>query len=72
MEVEVGAIYRHFKGSLHKVIGIAKHSETEETLVIYTHGDDLWARPIDMFCSLVDKEKYKDAKQTYRFEKVND
>lgn len=70
IEVVVGGIYRHFKGTLHKVICVAKHSETEELLVVYTHGDDIWARPISMFLSLVDKEKYPDVTQVYRFELV--
>lgn len=72
MKVVVGGIYRHFKGTLHKVICLARHSETQELLVIYTHGDDFWARPIEMFTSLVDKAKYPDIKQKYRFELVRD
>lgn len=72
VEVVVGGIYRHFKGTMHKVICLARHSETQELLVIYTHGDDFWARPISMFNSLVDKEKYPDVKQKYRFELVSD
>lgn len=70
LEVIVGGIYRHFKGTEHKVICLAKHSETEETLVIYTHDNDIWARPIAMFTSLVDKQKYPDVKQKYRFELI--
>lgn len=72
MEVLVGQTYRHFKGSLHKVLSIAKHSETNELLVIYTHEEtnEVWARPYDMFCSLVDKEKYPDVKQKHRFELI--
>lgn len=70
LEVVVGGIYRHFKGTLHKVICLARHSETEELLVIYTHNDDIWARPISMFTSLVDKKKYPNVKQKYRFELV--
>ena len=70
IEVVVGGIYRHFKGTLHKVICVAKHSETEELLIIYTHGDSIWARPISMFLSLVDKDKYPNVNQTYRFEYV--
>lgn len=72
VEVKVGGIYRHFKGTLHKVICLARHSETEEVLVIYTHGSDIWARPLSMFNSLVDKNKYPDVKQKYRFELVSD
>ena len=72
MEVIVGKTYRHFKGTLHKVIAIAKHTETLEDLVIYTHDDQIWARPYNMFISKVDKEKYPDINQEYRFELVND
>lgn len=72
MEVIVGKTYRHFKGSLHKVIAIAKHTETLEDMVIYTHDDKIWARPYDMFISKVDKEKYLDVNQEYRFELIND
>lgn len=68
---ENATTFKHFKGSLHKIITVAKHSETLEELVIYTHGDDVWARPIDMFFESVDKEKYPDVEQEYRFEKVN-
>lgn len=67
MKVKVGQIYKHFKGILHKVIAIAKHSENEELLVVYTHSDEIWARPIDMFTSKVDKEKYPNIQQEYRF-----
>lgn len=72
MEVIVGKTYRHFKGTYHKVIAIAKHTETLEDMVIYTHDDKIWARPYDMFISKVDKEKYPDVNQEYRFELVND
>lgn len=72
MEIIVGKTYRHFKGTLHKVIAIAYHSENLEKLVIYTHDDKIWARPYDMFIGKVDKEKYPDVKQEYRFELVND
>ena len=61
-----------FKGTIHKVICIAKHSETGEDMVVYTHEDnnEIWARPIDMFLSEVDHEKYPDVKQKYRFELI--
>ena len=44
--------YRHYKGKEYEVIGTARHSETEEWLVVYRclYGDhSLWVRPLDMF-----------------------
>ncbi len=73
-EIKLNTVYRHFKGDLYIVEGIAIHSETEEKLVIYRalYGDyGLYARPYDMFNSLVDKEKYPDVKQEYRFEETH-
>ena len=71
-EVKPYTMYKHFKGTIHKVICIAKHSETGEDMVVYTHEDnnEIWARPIDMFLSEVDHEKYPDVKQKYRFELI--
>ena len=50
-KVEVGRKYKHFKGQEIEVLGIAKHSETLENMVIYTHlgTGDMWARPEAMF-----------------------
>lgn len=51
--------YRHYKGNTYQVIGIAKHSETEEDLVVYQalYGEyGLWVRPLDMFCEKVKVE----------------
>lgn len=50
-------VYRHYKGNTYQVIGIAKHSETEEDLVVYRalYGAfGLWVRPLDMFCEEVE------------------
>ena len=60
MDIKPG-IYRHFKGNRYEVIGMAKHSETMEPMVVYRalygeHG--LWVRPAAMWNEIVDKENY--------------
>lgn len=77
MDVIAGARYKHFKGGIYRVQAIANHTETGETLVVYRdmYGDEngerkFYARPYDMFTSKVDKDKYPEVTQEYRFELI--
>ena len=70
-KVKVKGIYKDFKGDYYVVEEIAKDSETKEPVVVYRrlYGEgDLWVRPLEMFLSEVDHEKYPNVKQKYRFE----
>jgi len=70
MDIELGT-YKHYKGSLYEVLGTARHSETEEWMVVYKtlYGDfSTWVRPYDMFTSTVEVEGVMVA----RFKKVHD
>lgn len=82
-EFQPGDIVAHFKretitdGSdtyLYRIIGVATHSETREKMMVYQalYGDfGAYVRPLDMFMSEVDHEKYPHIKQKYRFEKLS-
>lgn len=70
-EIQINRVYKHFKGNNYLVVDITTHSETKEQYVVYRrlYGDGaLWIRPLEMFLSEVDHEKYPDVKQKYRFE----
>jgi hypothetical protein len=73
--LQIGAIYKHYKGNNYEVIGLARHSETLEELVVYKAlyeskefgKDSLWVRSREMFLENI----FIDGKEIERFEKIN-
>ena len=71
MDVIKGRIYKHFKGDYYLVEDVVYHSETKEQMVLYRalYGNGLrYVRPYEMFLSKVDKIKYPEVEQEYRFQ----
>lgn len=82
-----GDIVQHFKREtldpeafaenkyVYRIIGIATHSETGEPMMVYQplYGDKgMYVRPLEMFLSEVDHEKYPQIRQKFRFEKIDE
>lgn len=68
--IELG-VYKHYKGNIYEVIGVANHSETLEEMVVYkatyqTEGENLWVRPLAMFIETI----ILDGVEVKRFEKI--
>lgn len=71
-EIKVNATYRHFKGKLYVVDSVARFVDDDDMLVIYHSVESykIYARRMTEFLSEVDKLKYPNAKQNYRFEEI--
>lgn len=63
--------YRHFKGGEYNLLTVGQHKGEPYAIYETTVDNKCYARPLNMFVSQVDKEKYPDVKQKYRFEEVN-
>ena len=73
MDIVINGIYKHFKGHIYKVLYVAKDSETLDDVVVYQDTTDehkIWVRKKDMFLSKVDRNKYPNIEQEYRFELI--
>ena len=74
-KIKIKGLYKHFKGKLYYVEDIAIHSEDNTKYVVYRalYGENnLYIRPLEMFLSKIDKEKYPEIEQVYRFELIED
>jgi len=66
----IGRKYLYFKGNIYELLNIATHTETGEQFAVYKSLKDekVWIRPLEMFISEVDHQKYPNVAQEYRFE----
>ena len=72
--IHEGDFYKHFKGKLYQIKAIATNSEDESLMVVYQAlypPFKIWVRPLSSFLEKLDKEKYPNATQIYRFEKIS-
>lgn len=73
--IKLNRLYKHFKGMLYYVENVAIDSETQKEVVVYRamYGEyKLYIRDKEMFLSLVEKEKYPNVEQKFRFELVEE
>lgn len=72
-ELIIGGIYKHFKGHVYKVLCVGKDADNLTEKVVYQNieTNDIWIRDKEEFLSFVDKEKYPNVEQKYRFELQN-
>lgn len=72
--LKIKGVYKHFKNNYYILEDVATHSETREKYAVYRQlygNGELYIRPLDMFLSEVDRNKYPDVKQKFRFELQN-
>ncbi len=68
--IEIGQMYKHYKGGEYKILALAKHSESLEEMVVYQNiqePEKIWARPLDLFLQPVEQ----DGKELVRFQLQN-
>jgi hypothetical protein len=75
LRIQIGCVYHHFKGGIYRILALAKDcNNPSKTYVIYQNisNGDTWSREYDEFASKVDKSKYPNVNQEYRFELVHE
>jgi hypothetical protein len=71
-DIKPGQLYKHYKGDTYKILALAKHTETEELLVVYERQTDIthtgwriWVRPASMFGDIIDSPQFKGPRFEY-------